>query len=327
MPAVVAASKSYDLSGGALKEDLEDIVYDISPMDTWFMTTAARAKAKSTTHEWLTDSLASPAANVAIEGDTFSAGTRGLPSRLKNYTSISRKDYEVTGTTRAVDNAGMSDLLAYHTARAAKELKRDMETTMLGNNPASAGTSVSPRVSAGVPNWLYTNNHIKLTGQAAAGFSTTAPVSGFATATMPGIGSSATAFLEADLRNMLQQAWSCGGEVDTVLATASVYQTISQFTGLATRFRDVGSRQQAQIIGAADVYVSAYGSHNLRISRYMPAGFCYALDSSTWAVAYLRPFQTIEIAKVGDSDRRTILAEWTLVAKTPLANTKAVGIS
>lgn len=323
MAATVAASKAYDLSGGALREDLEDVIYDISPMETWALTTFGRGRAKSTTHEWLTDSLAAPAANHNIEGDAFAAVARALPSRLKNYTSISRKDFEVTGTAQAVDNAGMAELLAYHTARAAKELKRDIETSILGNNPASAGTSVSPRISAGVPNWLYTNNHIKLTGQATT--STTAPVSGFATATI--VNASATAFLEADLKNMLQQAWSCGGTTDTVLTTASVYNTISGFTGLATRFRDVGSRQQAQIIGAADVYVSAFGSHNLRISRYSPSGYAFALDSSTWDVAYLRSFKTENVAKIGDAERRMILAEWTLVARSPLANTKASGIS
>jgi hypothetical protein len=324
MAATVAASKSYDLSGGALKEDLQNMIYDITPMDTWALTTFGRSRAKSTTHEWLTDSLGASAANHNIEGNDFAAVARTLPSRLKNYTSISRKDFEVTGTAQAVDNAGMATLLAYHTARAAKELKRDIETSILGNYPASAGTSVSPRVSAGVPNWLYTNNHIKLTGQAAAGFSTTAPVSGFATATMPGIGSSATAFLEADLKSMLQQSWSMGGEVDTVLTTATLYNTMSAFTGLATRFRDVASRSQAQIIGAADVYVSAFGSHNLRISRYIPSGMIFALDSSTWDVAYLRPFNTVQVAKIGDAERRMILAEWTLVARTPLANSKAV---
>jgi hypothetical protein len=136
---------------------------------------------------------------------------------------------------------------------------------------------------------------------------------------------SATAFVSADLNSMLLQAWSCGGEVDTILTTASVYQTISAFTSIATRFRDVQSKSQAQIIGAADVYVSAYGSHNIRISRYIPSTYVYALDMASWNVAYLRPFQTVEIAKVGDADRRTILAEYTLVAKTPTANTKATG--
>ena len=141
MAATVAASKAYDLSGGALREDLEDVVYDISPMDTWFMTTAGRGRCKSTSHEWLIDALGAVAANKQIEGDAFTAVARTLPSRLKNYTQISNKSIEVTETSRAVDNAGFADLMAYQTARAAKEIKRDMETSMLGNNPASAGTS------------------------------------------------------------------------------------------------------------------------------------------------------------------------------------------
>lgn len=324
MAATVAASKAYDLSGGALREDLSDIIYDISPMDAWFCSHAMRGSAKSTTHEWLSDSLvAASSSNAAIEGDAFSATARALPSRLKNYTQISVKGFEVTGTAQKVDNAGMKELLGYHTARAGKELKRDMESAMLGNNPASAGTSVSARVSGGVPNWIYSLNHIKLTGQTV--WSTTAPVSGFATATIPG--SSTTAFVKADLDSMLQKAWSAGGDVDTVLCGASVYNTISGFTGLATRFRDVGSRQQAQIIGAADVYVSAFGSHNIQLSRYMMSASVFGLEMKTWAVDYLRPFETQEIAKIGDAERRQLVVEWTLRCNAPRANTKAHGIA
>lgn len=324
MAAAVGASKAYDLSGGTLREDLMDIIYDISPMDTVFMSKAGRGTARSTTHEWLTDTLtAASATNAAVEGDAFSATARTLPTRLKNYTQIAKKEFEVTGTAQKVDNAGMRELLAYHTARAGKEIKRDMEAGFLGNNPASAGTSVSPRVSAGVPNWIYSANHIKIATQTV--WSTTAPVSGFATATIPG--ASTAAFTETVLKDMLSQAWSCGGEVDTILCSAAVYNTISAFTGLATRFRDVSSRQQAQIIGAADVYVSAFGSHNIQLSRYIMSATAFALDMKTWAVDYLRPFQTIEIAKVGDSERRTLLAEYTLRANTPTANTKVHGIS
>ena len=322
MAATVLASKAYDLSGGALREDLEDIIYDISPQDTFFMNNAGRGKASSTTHEWLTDSLTAAAANKEIEGNAFSAQARSLPSRLKNYTQISRKDFEVTGTAQKVDNAGMRELMAYHTVRAGKELKRDMELEMLANNPASAGTSVSARVSGGVPNWIYALNHIKLTGQTV--WSTTAPVSGFATATIPG--ASTTAITEADLKSALGKAWSCGGNVDTLLCTSATYNLLSAFTGLATRFRDVGSRKQAQIIGAADVYVSAFGSHNIQLSRYMPTGTLYCLQMDTWRVDYLRSFQTVPIAKIGDAERAMILAEWTLVAKTPRANTKINGI-
>ena len=321
MAAPVNASKAYDLAGGALKEDLQDMIYDISPMETIFLTRAARMKASSTTHEWLTDKLTAAAHNAAIEGDDFSAQARTLPTRLKNYTQISKKEYAVTGTAQAVDNAGMAKLKAYHAARAAKELKRDMEISMLGINAASAGTSVSARVSGSVSNWITTpdGGHIKLSGQTTS--STSAISSGFANGTVTA--GSSTAIVKADLDSMLEQAWSCGGETDTVLTSAALYRKISDFSSIATRFRDVASKQQAQIIGAADVYVSAFGTHNIVLSRYTPAGAVYALDMKTWGVAYLRPFQTMPIAKVGDAERESVLAEWTLVCKTPTANTKA----
>lgn len=294
-------------------------------MDTIFMTRAGRGSAKSTTHEWLTDALSAPAANAQIEGDAFSATSRNLPSRLKNYTQISTKQIEVTGTTRSVDNAGMADLFAYHTARAGKELKRDIESALLDATSATAGTSAAARISAGVFNWIYDTNHIKLTGQTTV---TTTPVaSGFAKGTGVAGSTSATAFLVADLNSMLQQAWSTGGETDTILCGPLVYNKISTFTGIATRFRDVASRQQAQIVNAADVYVSSYGAHNIVLSRWIRSDLCYALQMDTWRVDYLRPFQTIDIAKVGDADRRMLLAEWTLTAKTPLANTKASNIN
>lgn len=322
MAATVGATKAYDTSGGILKEDLQDMIYDISPMDTVFLNRAARLKASSTTHEWLTDALTAAAKNAAIEGDAHSPTARTLPSRLKNYTQIARKDVEVTGTANATDNAGMAKLMAYHTARAGKEIKRDMEKDLLSDEPASAGTSVSGRVSAGAEAWIYTPNHININQ---TGATTTAPVSGFATS--PVTDGSATALTEAGLKSMLQQSWSMGGEVDTILVGPTLYNTISGFTGLATRFRDVASGQQAQIIGAADVYVSAFGRHAIMLSRYARSTTVFCLDMKTWGVAYLRPFQVEKIAKVGDADRAMLLAEYTLVAKSPLANTKATNMS
>jgi hypothetical protein len=322
MAATVLASKAYDLSGGALREDLGDIVYDISPMDTVFLSRAGRGTAKSTTHEWLADSLTAAAANAEIEGNAFSAQARTLPSRLKNYCQISRKEYEVTGTAQKVDNAGMRELMAYHRMRAGKEIKRDIEYSNLNHAAASAGTSVSARVSGSVGPWIYELNHIKLTSQTV--WSTTAPVSGFATATGPG--ASTTALVEADLKSALQKPWSCGGSVDMIMCNATVYNQISAFTGLATRFSDVRATDQAKIIAAADVYVSAFGKHNIQLSRYIPSATIYCLDMSSWQIDYLRPFQTIDIAKIGDAERQMMLAEWTLVAKTPRANSKIKGI-
>lgn len=301
----------------------KSVIYDISPMDTIFLSRAGRGTAKSTTHEWLTDSLTAAAKNAAIEGDAFSATARTLPSRLKNYTQIARKEFEVTGTAQRVENAGMDTLLAYHTMRAGKELKRDMEKDLLSDEPASAGTSTSGRVSAGAESWIYSPNHIAATTQTTA--TTTAPVSGFATS--PVTDGTAVTLTEGDLRSALQKSWSAGGEVDVILVGPTLYNRISTFTGLATRFRDVSSKQQAQIIGAADVYVSAFGSHNIVLSRYARSTTVFCLDMKTWKVDYLRPFQTIDIAKVGDAERRMILAEYTLVAKSPRANTKITNVS
>lgn len=320
MAATVAASKSYDLSGGALREDLDNIIWDISPQDTWFMNGIEKGTAKSTLHEWLTDTLTAASANSAIEGDAFSATARTLPSRLKCYTQISRKEFEVTGTAQKVDNAGMKELLGYHTARAGKELKRDVEVGLLGASVSTAGSSVSARVTSGAENWMYTNNHIKLTNQTTS--TTVAPASGFAGAVTAG---SSTALTETAFKSGLQQTWSCGGDVTTICVGPTLYNSISQFTGLATRFRDVGAKSQAQIIGAADVYVSAFGAVNIKLSRYVSSSTLLGLDMTSWRFDVLRPFQTVDIAKIGDADRRMLLTEYALVCKTPTANFKITG--
>lgn len=325
MTAPVPATKSYDLSGNALRESLADIIYDISPQDTTFLNGVGRGTIKSTLHEWQTDALAAAATNAKIEGDDFSAVARTLPSRLKNYAQISRKDIVVTGTSKRLNLAGIREIMAYHVMRAGKEIKRDMEYSLLNTGAATAGSSVSARVSAAVPHWIYSGQHYKTSAQTTQ--TTTAPASGFAKSTGTTWTASPTAYVETDLRDMLKLAWSTGGEVDITLCGATAYNKFSTFTGVATRFRDVASKAPAQIIGYSDVYVSAYGTTQLKLSRYMPAADAYCLDMSTWEVAYLRPYQTVEIGKTGDSDKKMLLAEWTLVAKSPLANSKAHGIS
>jgi hypothetical protein len=321
MAATVASSKSYDLSGGALREDLDNIIWDISPQDCWMTSSIDRVTVKSTVHEWLTDTLTAPSStNAAIEGDAFAGTARTLPSRLKNQTQISRKEFAVTGTAQKVDNAGMRELLGYHTARAGKELKRDVESSYLSANTYTVGSSVSARLAAGAECFLYTNNHIKMATQTTS--STVAPSAGVPGAVTKG---STTALTEVALQSGLQQAWSCGGDVTTILVGPNLYNKISAFTGLATRYRDVGSRSQAQIIAAADVYVSAFGSHSIRLSRYAQSDTLFGLDMSSWAIGILRPYETVDIAKISDEERRMLLIEWTVVCKTPTANFKITG--
>lgn len=306
-----------------IREDLSDIIYNIDPMDTVCFTRFSKSKATAVTHEWQTDVLDAPAANAWIEGDDFSAGVIVPTSRLKNYAQISRKDFVVSRTANLVDTAGRKEELAYQVVNKGQALKRDIEKAIVSNNAATIATSLSARVSAGIETWIYTTNHVSATGQ--TGNTTPAPVSGVAGTA--GTDGTATAFIETDLKSALQQAWSQGGDTDTILLPAILKNKLDNFTGVATRFRNVESKSQAQIIGAADVYVSSYGSHQVTLSRYMRASAVLCLDMSTWGIAWLDGIHMEKIAKSGDSEKRMLVGEWTLTAKAPRANTKLTNVT
>ena len=112
-----------------------------------------------------------------------------------------------------------------------------------------------------------------------------------------------------------------------ILMSSKQKAVANDFTGIATRFREVGSKMQAQIVGAADVYVSSFGDHKLVLSRYLDPDVVLCIDSEQWAVGYLRPMQTTEISKVGDAERRMLLAEWTLIGKQPQSTSKITALT
>jgi hypothetical protein len=321
MAAPTTSFATYNQVG--IREDLSDVIYDISPMDTYFFSHIKKTKATNTLHDWQTDALEAPVStNQRVEGDDFSAGAINPTTKLRNYTEIVRKDFVVTRTSNIVNTAGRKQELAYQVVKKGKALKRDIEKAMLSGNGSTAGSSVSARVSTGVETWIYVANHIH-TNQ--TGGTTPAPVGGLASD--PGTDGTATAFVEADLKLALQQAWSCGGEVDVILLGPTLKAKLDAFTGIATRFRNVNSGQQAEIIGAADVYVSDFGSHKVMLSRYMRASAVLCLDMGTWAVAWLDQIHMENIAKSGDSEKRMIVGEYTLEARSPTANTKLTNVT
>jgi hypothetical protein len=322
MSAPTAAFAAYNQIG--VNEDLDSIIYNIAPMDTYFLSHASKGKATNVLHEWQTDTLDSPSSsNKYTEGDDFSAQAINPTTRLKNYCQIARKDFVVTGTANAQNTAGRKEELAYQIVLKGKAFKRDVEKHLLSKENASAGTSASPRSAAAVETWIYTTNDVSPSGVTTN--TTPAPVSGLASTA--GTDGSATAFIETDLKAALQQAWSQGGETDVILLPPNLKNKLDNFTGVATRFRNVAAGQQAEIVGAADIYTSSYGSHKVVLSRYVRASVVLCLDMSSWAVDWLRPIQMIEIAKSGDSEKRLILGEYTLKAKTPTANTKLCNVT
>ena len=201
----------------SIREDLADVIYNISPTETPFMSNASKGTATNTLHEWQTDSLAAVAVNAQVEGDDYAGEARAATSRLTNYTQISSKSVTISGTDDAVDNAGMGTQIAYQLAKMGKEIKRDMENAMVGIEQAKvAGNASTARKSASVGTWYGpaspTNNYSK------NGSPSAVPLGTGATAIAGGTNRTYTEDL---LKAGLLVAFNNGGEPDTVLMTAS----------------------------------------------------------------------------------------------------------
>lgn len=307
-----------------IREDLSDIIYDISPTDTPFLSNIRRGSCSNTSPEWQTDALdAATSGNAQIEGDDANVNTAVATKRFKNHTQIFTKAPFVSDTQRAVNTAGRRDELAYQIMKRGRELKRDMEKTLCGTQAATAGGAASARVLAGVGSWIFGEGAaIAGNGLGLGAAATTPSITSGAPGTAPTAGT-ATAVTEANLKSAIALAWEDGGDPTLVLMKALDKQTMSGFSGIATQYRDnAGSMGPAVIIGAADVYVSDFGTHYLVASRFMAAGNVYGIDPEYWEVQYLRPISQKEIAKTGDAEKRLIVAEATLCSKNPDASFK-----
>ena len=304
-----------------LREDLSDIIYNLSPTDTPFMSTVGKTKATAVYHEWQTDSLAAAAANAAVEGADASTATLSPTTRVGNRTQISQKTVGVTGTLQAVDKAGRKSELAYQLSKASSEIKRDMEFTFLNNTVQSNGTAGSTaRVLGGLQTWLSTNGDFG-SGGSAGSSGTTARTNG-----------TNRTFTETELKTVIKEVFESGGSPKILMVTPAHKQTVSAFAGIAAQRYMAPSDAPTTIIGAADIYLSDFGSVSVVPNRFMLSGnaaneVAFVLDPEYAAVSYLRPFQTIELAKNGDSDRTQLLVEYTLEVKNEAAHGIAADLS
>ena len=288
---------SYDAIGN--REDLSDIIYNISPTMTPFMSGLKKVSAKATNHEWQTDSLASPdVGNAVLEGDDATT-TASVPTvRLGNQTQISDKVPRVTGTQRKNSSAGRGDEMDYQVTKAGRELKRDVESILLSNQAKVVGNSTTARKLAGVESWIATNTSAGVGGADPTGDGTDARTDG-----------TQRALTEADVKTVLAACADEGGEPDTIMVGSFNKQAFSAFTGNATR--NIDSTDQA-LNTAVHVYVSDFGNLQVKFNRFQRARSALILDMNMWSFATLRDFQSTDLAKTGDTDRKQILVEYTL---------------
>ena len=290
------------------REDLSDIIYNISPTDTPFMSTIGKSKATAVNHEWSIDALAAPASdNYHLEGDEISFDAQTATTRIGNKTQISRKAVIVSGTMESVDLAGRNNELAYLISKASKELKRDMETTLTANQaPVDTGAGAARRM-ASLESWIKTNSD-KGTGSAAD------PGTSGTNARTDG---TQRAFTESQLKSMIRKVWTEGGDPSMVMVGAFNKQKLSGFTGGATRMDDAENKR---LVSAIDVYESDFGALQVVANRFSRARSAYVLSPDMWSAAYLRDFQMVDLAKTGDADKKALLVEYTLCSKNEKAS-------
>jgi len=292
------------------REDLTDIIYDISPTETPFMSSIGKTKATAVYHEWQTDSLAAATtANAAIEGADATSATLAPTVRLGNYAQIIQKTVQVSGTLDTVNKAGRRSEKAYQLAKASSELKRDLETILLANQGRSAGSSTIARKLGSILSWIKTNSDKASDGADPATIGVSTRTDG-----------TARTFTEALLKTVVSEVFVSGGNPKVLMVGAAGKQKVSSFAGIAAQRYMAPGNTPTTIIGAADVYMSDFSTISVVPNRFMRTRDALILDPEYAALAYLRPFQTNDLAKTGDSENTQLLAEVTLEVKNEAAH-------
>ena len=290
--------------GGPIREDVLDLIFQITPEDTPFFNLIGDADASNVVHQWPIRSLTTRQDNAVQEGEEFAGNFQDLilPTRVTNLTQILRKLPRVTETMQAVNTIGISDLMADQISQRAVEWKTDVEHALLRGSLVS-GTSAdgTARRMNGFHNAIANNRF---------DYQTTGT------------------FGEQTFNNLMEEIWNDGGRAQDVLVNARLKRTISTFTDSATKFFMAEDRRVTNTIG---VYESDFHVTNIHLSRDIPqvitAGqtglfTLFALDRSFFAKAWLRTPVIERLPKTGDAETAVVIGECTL----EFGNEDAAGI-
>ena len=314
----VTANTNETYSVSTIREDLQDALISISPTETPFMSSIGRKSVNNTYFEWPVIELAAAStSNREIEGEAApgnDAPTNAI--RLANYTQISDKVVDVSDTAESVNGAGDAQKMAKQIAYKLKELKRDMEQMMAGdNNAAVAGSSGTARETASLSAFLRTNVD---RGTGGASGTLSGSTAGYPNAAATD--GTLRALTETMLKDVIASCWDEGAEPSIILCGSGVKQKISStFTGGATKYRDISDKK---IVGAVDLYVSDFGDLQVVPSRFVRSRDVFILDPNYARVAYLQTTKQTPLARTGHSERRLISVEYGL----QVDNEKAHGV-
>ena len=288
-----ASTKYITNMSRALREEVSDVITNIDPTDTVFISNIGKGKCETTYVEWTTDSLDAAANNAQVEGTSASASDIDAPSRTGNYTQISAKWFDISDTMEALDSVGGLTKVAYQTAKHLKELARDMEYACINNTASSAGGSSTARELCGLKGWITTTYYSF------------------------GESEATTNLLTEDIFvDRLAAAWAYGGKPDMILAPAAQKRRISSFNGTnrITVNTDMGDRK---VINVVDYYETDFGVVRIYLARHIAVDDTYydwlfCLQKDKFELLTLIPVKVERLARTGLSQLVQISTEYTL---------------
>jgi hypothetical protein len=156
----MAFSGSYNTTnpGSAVsnRESLSNVLTILAPEETPITSSLKKQKINATYHEWSVDGLAavstagiSEGAPVTSYGDAFSGR-----ARIGNYIQKFRKAVRVSDLQEASDSVGPARF-AQAEAKSLRELKRNVEATLMSSNDRAAEDGASqPYKLRGLGDWI-----------------------------------------------------------------------------------------------------------------------------------------------------------------------------
>ena len=309
MAIVANTFTSFDAKG--IREELSNIIASISPEEVPFQSNVGSENVSNTFFEWQTDSLASTSTTAVIDGDDVASfDSTSATTRIGNYTHIRRRTLIVADNLNSQDLAGRNDELSYQLAKRGKEIRRDVEAVLTDNNARVAGNSSTARETAGLGAWIATN-----TNKGTGGTDPTA--NDGSDARNDGTQRDLT---EAMVKDIMQQAFTSGGNPSILMVGPHNKTVVSGFAGIAAQRYMAPSDSPTTIIGAADVYMSDFGTLQVVPNRFQRERDAFALDPEYASVCYLRPIQAVDLAKTGDAEKKMMICEFGLKVSNEAAH-------
>ena len=294
----MAQYNTYDQQG--LKEDVSDIIADISPLSTPCYTMFKEEKINARTFSWLEDSLPDAGDNALIEGGALSAGATSHPDVHENQTQILSKTFEVTATADAVGTYGRAKETAYQLSRALKSIKRDVEFAMVGDRNTTQAQ----------PGALDEDALEVYEGSASSARKMKQVMDMIDTTVDAGSSTTAAVMTEDDLLELAQECYENGSEPDTFMITPGDARVVADFATASGRERDFG--QSKTIVMAVDIMVTPFGTFKTVLNRHMDSSIALLIDPSMFRTCVLRPFSREKLGKTNDSDTHAVVGELSL---------------